>query len=134
MRKRERTEPLIIENVEILDAGAEGNAIARHNDMVIFVPFVVPGDVCDVRIVSKKRRFYEGRALKFHKFSEKRTVPLCQHLVFVVVADGRIWNILNNLLYKQKQVYDNFSRIGHLEFPEILPILPSEISIITVIS
>jgi len=52
MRKKERSAPLIIENVEIIDAGAEGNAIARHNDMVIFVPFVVPGDVCDVRIVS----------------------------------------------------------------------------------
>lgn len=125
MRKRERTEPFIIENVEILDAGAEGNAIARHNDMVIFVPFVVPGDVCDVRIVSKKQRFYEGRAVKFHKFSEKRTTPVCQHFG---VCGGCRWQNMEyteQLYYKQKQVLDAFTRIGHLEHPPILPILPS---------
>lgn len=126
MRKRDKSEPLIIENLEILDAGSEGNAVARHNDMVIFIPFVVPGDVCDVKIVSKKKRFYEGRAIKIHKFSDKRATPLCQH--FGVCGGCRWQNMIyaEQLFYKQKQVYDNFSRIGHLEFPEILPILPSE--------
>lgn len=126
MKKRDRSEPLIIENLEILDAGSEGNAVARHNDMVIFVPFVVPGDVCDVKIISKKKRFYEGRAIKIHKFSDKRVAPLCQHFG---VCGGCRWQNMeysDQLLYKQKQVYDNFSRIGHLEFPELLPILPSE--------
>lgn len=126
MRRKESREPLIIENVTILDAGSEGNAIARYNDMVIFIPFVVPGDVCDVRIVSKKRRFYEGRAIKFHSFSDKRTTPLCQHFG---ICGGCRWQNMQyseQLFYKQKQVLDNFSRIGHLEFPEILPILPSE--------
>lgn len=126
MRKRDKSEPLIIENLEILDAGSEGNAVARHNDMVIFIPFVVPGDVCDVKIVSKKKRFYEGRAIKIHKFSDKRATPLCQH--FGVCGGCRWQNMIyaEQLFYKQKQVSDNFSRIGHLEFPEILPILPSE--------
>lgn len=125
MRKKERSAPLIIENVEILDAGAEGNAIARHNDMVIFVPFVVPGDVCDVRIVSRKRRFLEGRAVKFHKYSDKRTKPLCQH--FGVCGGCRWQNMDYNqqLHYKQKQVLDALTRIGHIENPDILPILPS---------
>jgi len=125
MRKREKTEPLILNDLEILDAGAEGNAIARYNDMVIFVPFVVPGDVCDVRIVSKKRRFYEGRAIKFTKYSDKRTTPLCSHFG---ICGGCRWQNMNyteQLFYKQKQVNDSFSRIGHLEYPEIMPILPS---------
>ncbi|WP_367328426.1 TRAM domain-containing protein, partial [Lentimicrobium sp.] len=68
-RKVRNEGPLILENVEIIDAGAEGKAVARVNDMVVFVPFVVPGDVVDIRIVSRKRRFFEGRAVKFHKFS-----------------------------------------------------------------
>lgn len=126
MRKREKTEPLIINDLEILDAGAEGNAIARYNDMVIFIPFVVPGDVCDVRIVSKKRRFYEGRAIKFSKYSDKRTTPLCSHFG---ICGGCRWQNMNyteQLFYKQKQVNDSFSRIGHLEYPEIMPILPSD--------
>ncbi|MGE5317119.1 MAG: 23S rRNA (uracil(1939)-C(5))-methyltransferase RlmD [Chloroflexota bacterium] len=124
-RKKDRLDPFIIENVEILDAGAEGNAIAKHNDMVIFVPFVVPGDVCDVRIVSKKRRFLEGRAIKFHKLSDKRTQPLCQHFG---VCGGCKWQNMEyaeQLFYKQKQVVDAFSRIGHLEYPPMEAILPS---------
>jgi 23S rRNA (uracil1939-C5)-methyltransferase len=126
MGRREKSEgPLILENIEILDAGAEGKAIARHNDMVIFIPFVVPGDVCDIRIVSRKRRFYEGRAIKFHKLSDKRIEPVCSHFG---TCGGCKWQGMgyeHQLFYKQKQVQDNFTRIGHLEFPEIQPILAS---------
>lgn len=125
MKKREKTEPLILEEIDIIDAGAEGNAIARYNDMVIFVPFVVPGDVCDIRIVSKKRRFYEGRAVKFHKYSDKRTSPLCHHFGTCGGCRWQNMKYIEQLFYKQKQVLDSFSRIGHLEFPEMLPILPS---------
>lgn len=125
MGRKEKGAPLILENIEILDAGAEGNAIARHNDMVIFVPFVVPGDVCDIRIVSRKRRFYEGRAIRFHKYSSARVVPVCSHFG---TCGGCRWQSMaysEQLRYKQKQVSDNFSRIGHLEYPEIRPILAS---------
>lgn len=126
MRKREKSEgPLILENVEILDAGAEGKAIARVNDLVVFVPFVVPGDVCDIRIVSRKRRFMEGKVIRYHKYSDKRTEPVCSHFG---VCGGCKWQSMSyqqQLFYKQKQVLDNFSRIGHLDFPEIRPILAS---------
>jgi 23S rRNA (uracil1939-C5)-methyltransferase len=125
MGRKQRGEPLILENIEILDAGAEGNAIARYNDMVIFVPFVVPGDICDIRIVSRKRRFYEGRALKFHRYSPNRVEPVCSHFG---ICGGCRWQVMSypeQLRYKQKQVSDNFSRIGHLEFPEIRKILAS---------
>ncbi len=126
MRKKDRSEPLIIENLTILDAGAEGNAIARYNDMVVFIPFVVPGDVCDVRIISRRRRFMVGRAVKFHKFSDKRTEALCQHFG---VCGGCKWQNMQyseQLQYKEKQVVDAFQRIGHLDFGDKLPILPSE--------
>ena len=125
-RKEKREGPFIIENIEILDAGAEGKAIARYNDMVVFVPFVVPGDVCDIRIVAKKRRFYEGRAIKFHHLSDQRVDAVCEHFG---TCGGCKWQNMEygrQLFYKQKQVSDNFSRIGHLDFPEVLPIVPSE--------
>ena len=111
--------------LKLLDAGAEGNSIARYNDMVIFVPFVVPGDICDIRIVSKKRRFYEGRAIRFQKYSSSRIEPVCSHFG---TCGGCRWQGMSypeQLRYKQKQVSDNFSRIGHLEYPEIRPILAS---------
>lgn len=121
-RKVKNEGPLILENVEIIDAGAEGKAIARVNEMVVFVPFVVPGDVVDIRIVSRKRRFFEGRAVKFHKFSDMRVDPVCSHFG---ICGGCKWQGMDysrQLYYKQKQVQDNFSRIGHLEFPGIMPI------------
>lgn len=121
-RKVKNEGPLILENVEIIDAGAEGKAIARVNEMVVFVPFVVPGDVVDIRIVSRKRRFFEGRAVKFHKFSDMRVDPVCSHFG---ICGGCKWQVMDysrQLYYKQKQVQDNFSRIGHLEFPGIMPI------------
>lgn len=127
-RREKREGPFIIENVEILDAGSEGKAIARYNDMVVFVPFVVPGDVCDLRIVSKKRRFYEGRAIKFHRFSEQRVEPVCAHFGTCGGCKWQNMDYARQLFYKQKQVTDNFSRIGHLDFPEVLPIVASEVT------
>ncbi len=128
MGRKEKGTPLILEQVKIIDAGAEGKAIARHNDMVIFVPFVVPGDICDIRIVSKKRRFYEGRAVKIHKYSDKRIAPVCSHFGTCGGCKWQGMDYQQQLYYKQKQVSDNFSRIGHLDYPEILPIKASPVT------
>ena len=115
----------ILEKVEILDAGSEGNAIARVGGMVVFVPFVVPGDVVDIRVTKKKRSFCEGKAIRFHQFSDKRAQPFCTHFG---TCGGCKWQHLryeDQLLYKQKQVEDNLIRIGKLEQSMALPILPS---------
>ena len=70
---------MIYENVEIIDAGAEGMAVGKINDKVVFVPFVVPGDVIDVQITRKKKKFLEGKAVHFHHYSSKRVEPHCSH-------------------------------------------------------
>jgi 23S rRNA (uracil1939-C5)-methyltransferase len=90
---------------------------------VVFVNGGVPGDVADIQITSQKRRFLEGYPIHFHKKSEYRTEPFCQHFG---TCGGCKWQNMRyerQLHYKQKQVFDNFTRIGHLEFPEIMPIL-----------
>jgi len=76
---RRKREKIVYEQVEILDAGSEGKAIARVGELVIFVPFVVPGDIVDLRVVRKKKSYFEGRAIKFHRYSEKRMEPSCIH-------------------------------------------------------
>ena len=116
----------IYEKVEIIDAGSEGKAIARVNDLVIFVPFVVPGDVVDIEIVRKKKSYLEGKATRFYLFSEKRTEPFCSHFG---ICGGCRWQSMKyseQLYYKQKQVLDSLTRIGKIPSPLILPILPSE--------
>ncbi|HET6992684.1 MAG TPA: TRAM domain-containing protein, partial [Bacteroidia bacterium] len=69
----------VFENVEITAAAAEGKAVARVDNRVIFISNAVPGDVADIQITKKQRRFFEGRAVRFHKYSDKRTKPLCIH-------------------------------------------------------
>ena len=122
---RKRKELPLLEKVEITDVAAEGKAIAQVNDLVIFVPYVVPGDVVDLQIKRKKHHYAEAEAVKFHQYSPVRAVPFCQHYG---VCGGCKWQVLpysEQIRYKQKQVTDNLTRIGKVELPEISPILGS---------
>ena len=121
MSKRKEIE---IKNLEITDAGAEGNCIGRHEGAVVFVPYVVPGDVVDV-IAKKKHSYYEGRVTHIVSFSPDRVEALCQHSG---ICGGCKWQQMKyekQLYYKQKQVFDHFTRIGKFPFPEIRPIIAS---------
>ena len=115
-----------MEKVTITDVAAEGKAIARVDDMVVFVPYVVPGDVVDLQVKRKKHHYAEAEAVYFHSYSPVRAVPFCQHYG---VCGGCKWQILpyeEQIKYKQKQVTDNLTRIGKIELPEISPILGSK--------
>ena len=115
-----------MEKITITDVAAEGKALAKVNDLVVFVPYVVPGDVVDLQIKRKKNKYAEAVAVKFHEFSPQRAEPFCQHYG---VCGGCKWQCLSyqdQIKYKQKQVTDNLTRIGKVELPEISPILGSE--------
>ncbi len=126
MGRRNKTKNEVFENVVIIDVAAEGNAIAKVGEMVVFVPSAVPGDVCDVQILRKRKRYCEGRILNFKKYSPDRISPSCIHFG---TCGGCKWQHLpypKQLYYKQKQVGDQLSRIGRIELPEILSIIGSE--------
>ena len=115
-----------MEKVTITDVAAEGKALAKVNDLVVFVPYVVPGDVVDLQVKRKKNKYAEAVAIHFHEYSPQRAVPFCQHYG---VCGGCKWQCLSyedQIKYKQKQVTDNLTRIGKVELPEISPILGSE--------
>lgn len=123
---RKKKELPLIENVEIVDVAAEGKAIAKVNDMVVFIPYVVPGDVIDLQITRKKNKYAEGKPVRFISYSDNRTEAFCEHFG---ICGGCKWQILpysEQLKFKQKQVEDNLVRIGKIELPEIEPILGSE--------
>ncbi len=126
MGKRRREKFKAYGQVEIIDAGSEGKAVAKVDELVIFVPFVVPGDVVDIQITKKKKNYLEGKAVKFHKKSDLRIEPQCEHFG---MCGGCKWQMLNynqQLKYKHKQVKDNLERIAKVELPEINPILGSK--------
>ena len=123
---RKKKELPLLEKVMITDVAAEGKAIAKVNDLVIFVPYVVPGDVADLQIKRKKNKYAEAEAVNFHEYAKLRAVPFCEHYG---VCGGCKWQVLpysEQIRFKQKQITDNLTRIGKIELPEILPILGSE--------
>lgn len=123
---RKKKELPVVEQIEILDVAAEGKAITRWKDKVIFVPFAAPGDVVDLQVYRQKRSFAEGRVLRYHKYSPLRTEPFCEHFT---ICGGCKWQHLpyeEQLKFKQQQVWDNLHRIGKVALPEMTPILGSE--------
>lgn len=125
MAKRKKDLPLI-NNVEITDVAAEGNALARINDMVVFIPYGAPGDIADIKIDRKKKNYAEGHIDRMVKPSDIRVEPHCEHFG---ICGGCRWQHLPyefQLKCKQQQVEDALSRIAKVEYPAINPILGSK--------
>jgi 23S rRNA (uracil1939-C5)-methyltransferase len=123
---RKRKELPLLESLEITTVAAEGNAIARHGDMVVFIPYGAPGDIADVKIDRKKHSYAEGHIERLVKPSPLRVEPFCEHFG---VCGGCRWQHLpysEQLRAKQQQVEDALRRIAKIELPEITPILGSE--------
>ena len=124
MARNKKPLPLL-EGVKIEAVAAEGKALFHWNDLVVFVPFCVPGDVCDVQIRRKKHSFDEGEVVRFIEYSKVRATPFCEHFG---VCGGCKWQNLpyeEQLKFKQQQVFDQLTRIGKIELPEFNPILGS---------
>src|SRR5690554_3612874 len=124
---RKKTDKIVFEHVEVLDAGAKGVSVAKTPDgRVIFIPNVVPGDVVDVRTFKKRKAYYEGKAIGFHQYSQDRTEPVCKHFGDCGGCKWQNMTYEKQLFYKNQEVYNNLKRIGKVELPEFETILGSQ--------
>lgn len=124
MSRKKKSLP-VLENITITDYAAEGKALTRVNELVVFVPFAVPGDVVDLQVRRKKHSYCEAEIIRFIKYSERRVKPFCQHFG---ICGGCKWQNIpydEQLRMKQKQVYDQLTRIGKVNLPEFNQILGS---------
>lgn len=124
MSRKKKSLP-VLENITITDYAAEGKALARVNELVVFVPFAVPGDVVDLQVRRKKHSYCEAEIIRFIKYSERRVKPFCQHFG---ICGGCKWQNIpydEQLRMKHKQVYDQLTRIGKVNLPEFNQILGS---------
>ena len=121
---RRNTNRIVLEDLEIIDAGAKGKSIAKAEDgRVVFVSNAVPGDIATIQTTKKRKAYFEGTAISFSKYSDKRVEPACAHFG---TCGGCKWQFMgydHQLFYKQKEVENNLRRIGKVELPEISPIL-----------
>lgn len=122
-RKKTR---IVLENLEVIDAGAKGKAVAKAADgRVVFIDNAVPGDVVDVQTTKKRKAYYQGKAVTIHKESSKRTTPKCEYFG---TCGGCKWQNMgyeHQLFYKQREVANNLTRLGGIQIPEVSPILGS---------
>lgn len=121
---RNRKKPFY-ENVKIEDIGAEGKAVAKVGEMVVFTKLAIPGDVVDLQVTKKRKRYQEAFVKEFKEYSADRVDAFCEHFG---TCGGCKWQMLpydKQLFYKQKQVQDQLSRIGKIKMPDLIPILGS---------
>jgi len=124
---RKKTDKVIFENITVLDAGAKGVSVAKAPEgQIIFIPNVVPGDVIDVQTLKKRKSYFEGRAVKFHSYSENRVKPVCEHFGSCGGCKWQNMKYEQQLFYKNQEVQNNLKRIGKIELPDFEPILGSE--------
>ena len=124
MRKRRSKQ--VFEQLEVIDAGAKGKAIAKAPDgRTVFIRNAVPGDVVDVQTTKKRKSYFEAEAIHFHELSERRTKPRCQHFG---ICGGCKWQHMayeHQLYFKEREVLNNLRRIGHLQITDSEPIIGS---------
>ncbi len=115
-----------LNNIQIIDIAEEGKGIGKSDDLVIFIDKAVPGDIVDVELMRRKKKFFEGRIHNLVKASEHRTDPFCEHFG---VCGGCKWQHLNydaQLQFKQKSVSDALQRLAKVDVSGMEPILGSK--------
>lgn len=115
-----------IDNLKIIDAGSEGMSVGKYEGMIVFVPYGVPEDLLKVQILRQKKNYGEAKIIDIVMPSPYRILPKCTHFGLCGGCKWQNMDYTKQLLYKQKQVEDNFSRIGKFDYPEIQNIISSD--------
>lgn len=110
--------------IEGLAFGGEG--ILRHEGMVVFVPFTVPGDQIECKIIKSKKNFAVGDLVKIHQPSSQRTIPLCPYFGVCGGCQLQHMTYQAQLEYKKKAVEDALKRIGGFSNATVEEIAPSK--------
>ena len=126
MQKQKIKKELLIKNIEVIDTANKGRSVAKYEGRTIFINGGVPGDICDIIVFKKKKKFWEARIKKIHTYSEKRTEPKCEHFG---ICGGCKWQNMKykyQLEFKQNEVINNLKRIGGIELPNYSNIIESK--------
>jgi 23S rRNA (uracil1939-C5)-methyltransferase len=108
-------------DLDLTDMAATGEAVGRHQNKVVFVPFGMPGDRVRVRVVDDRKRFARAEIIEVLRAGPGRVPPPCRHFG---VCGGCQWQHLDYALqleYKRKIVAEQLSRLGGVENPPVEP-------------
>ena len=126
MARQNRRKLIFLENIEIIDTASKGKSVAKHDGRAIFVQGGVPGDICDITVFKRRKKYWEARIKKIHKYSERRAEPKCEHFGTCGGCKWQMMQYSSQLEFKQNEVLNNLKRIGGIELPQHSEILGSE--------
>ena len=126
MGRQNRRQPILIENIEIIDTANKGKSVAKHEGRAIFVQGGVPGDICDITVFKRRKKYWEARIEKIHTYSDRRTDPKCEHFGSCGGCKWQNMKYESQLEFKQTQVLNNLKRIGGIDLPPHQNILGSK--------
>ena len=126
MGRQKRRDPILIENIEIIDTASKGKSVAKHDGRAIFVQGGVPGDICDIVVFKRRKKFWEARIENIHTYSERRTEPKCEHFGTCGGCKWQNMKYQSQLDFKQNEVLNNLKRIGGIDLPSHSEIIGSE--------
>ena len=126
MGRQNRRKPITLKNIEIIDTADKGKSVAKHDGMVIFLEGGVPGDICDITVLKRRKKFWKARIEKIHTYSARRTKPKCEHFGTCGGCKWQNMKYQSQLDFKQTQVLNNLKRIGGIELSPNQDILGSE--------
>ncbi len=115
-----------MENVSVVDIADDGKAVGKTDDLVVFVSHAVPGDIVDIRVTKKRKKYVEGIPIRFVRYSDQRVDPVCSHFGVCGGCTRQNLDYSQQLFYKHKNVSDCLTRIGKLDIPEIEPVLAAD--------
>jgi len=126
MGRSKRREPIFIKNIEIIDTANKGKSFARHDGRAIFVDKGVPGDICDIKVFKRRRKFWQASIEKIHILSKKRTEPKCSHFGTCGGCKWQNMKYSSQLEFKENEVINNLKRIGGITIPKNQEIICSK--------
>ena len=122
-----RKKNIVLEHISITSTAAKGKALAKHEDgRVIFIKEGVPGDLVDLRVIKKRKNYFEAEIIKLHKRAPQRITPVCAHFG---ICGGCKWQHMTydmQLDQKQQEVIDNLERIAKVNVEQFFPIKGAE--------
>jgi 23S rRNA (uracil1939-C5)-methyltransferase len=99
----------------ITDIAFGGEGVARFGDFVVFVPFVLTGEVVEAEITELKKSFARARLLNILRPSLERVQPKCPYFGDCGGCQYQHISYTEQLRIKHKQISDLFQRIGRFE-------------------
>lgn len=108
----------------VTDIAFGGEGVARHEDFVVFVPYVDVGEEVEAEVTEVKKRFARAKLLNVRKRSPNRSTPACRYFEQCGGCQYQHLEYTHQLELKQKQIGDLFQRIGGIDPALVAPVVP----------